>query len=451
MGARHVASPSTDFDRDCRTDSRAQPAIRADTLLRTPSGLLTARRVAAGCLLPALLATSASRGAHGRSRVHGSAHSERALADILPADLDALESAGVLGAVGAQLLLFAGFVRGADDAWTPPDPARPIDSLGARLAAITPTWKGGAIDYAREAPDGIFSAGKSIKPAKPTVRSLARSLSALGLHPSHYDAEARRCVREMLTWNLPPPTTPRHESAPLLLVFSFDATPDCIDVDRCSRPGPTNELLAATAAQWAERIARESGESGGGARRAHVIAQWEVAAAMRARHFDAAKLTPVGTPGVFQNTPEIFAEMRRHIFADGHAPSEAVLLAHPDHLRRALRTARTALRADDALTNGAHITLAPAMAPYSLDWQRGRGDAHAAPGARNLYANVSCHVHTAGERRRATWYDAELGFFPDGEPQRWARSRDVWVLYEGWARAKGVATHMIRPQAIDDA
>ena len=45
--------------------------------------------------------------------------------------------------------------------------------------------------------------------------------------------------------------------------------------------------------------------------------------------------------------------------------------------------------------------------------------------------------------RVATWYDASYGYFPDGEPQRWARHREVWIAYELWARAKGVATGVI--------
>ena len=44
----------------------------------------------------------------------------------------------------------------------------------------------------------------------------------------------------------------------------------------------------------------------------------------------------------------------------------------------------------------------------------------------NLYAGVSCAVHTGGGVRAATWYDAPNGYFPDGEPQRWARHREVW-------------------------
>ena len=48
----------------------------------------------------------------------------------------------------------------------------------------------------------------------------------------------------------------------------------------------------------------------------------------------------------------------------------------------------------------------------------------------NLYAGVSCTVHTGGRERVATWYDAPNGFYPDGEPQRWARNREVWIGYE---------------------
>ena len=80
------------------------------------------------------------------------------------------------------------------------------------------------------------------------------------------------------------------------------------------------------------------------------------------------------------------------------------------------------------------------MQPYRLDWpvQAVSGEERL-----NLFAGVSARVFTGGEIKTATWYDDANGYFPDGEPQRWAHSRNVWMCYEFWARAKAVATGII--------
>ena len=144
----------------------------------------------------------------------------------------------------------------------------------------------------------------------------------------------------------------------------------------------------------------------------------------------------VGTPGVFENTAQIYEYMLARMkpsACDGR--TTRVLLAHPDHLRRALRIGETTF----ARSPGPCSQLVPAMQPYKLDWP-----SHSPSAARlNLYAGVSCTVHTGGIERAVTWYDAPNGFFPDGEPQHWARHREVWIAYEFWARAKGVATGVI--------
>jgi len=330
-------------------------------------------------------------------------------------------------------------------------------------------------------------------------------------------------------------------------VLSFDATPDCRAVEDCARPGPANELLAATAAAFVRRRAREHG-----GQRVAVVAQWEVAVALRtlllrgeeggehahARHsldeadVHAVGTTPghlltmedvhaVGTPGVFENTAQIFEQMLRvcreldppppplpprdcDADADGEggasaasaaspsgdggdddedggeATSRLVLLAHPDHLRRAIRIGETTFaKAHKAAAKAAAAKaargappcaappppprpprLVPALQPYRLDWPSSEGatstvvwwdkeegaEEEAATGAQlDLYAGVSATVHTAGKVvHEATWRDAPNGFYPDGEPQRWAHRREVWAVYEVWARAKGVATGVIR-------
>ena len=84
------------------------------------------------------------------------------------------------------------------------------------------------------------------------------------------------------------------------------------------------------------------------------------------------------------------------------------------------------------------------MQSYRLDWtSSGANSSHADESSHarlNLFKDISAHVHTAGEVQQVTWYDAAHGFFPDGEPQQWVHSREVWICYEFWARAKGVAT-----------
>ena len=331
-------------------------------------------------------------------------------------------------------------------------------------------------------------------------------------------------------------------------MLSFDATPDCVAVDDCARPGPANELLAATAAAFVRRRAREHG-----GQRVAVVAQWEVAAALRTlllraeeaggEHAHAQQQqhllgeadrravgTPpghvltmedvhaVGTPGVFENTAQIFEQMLRVCREvdpppplplpprdcdadadadgeggasasaaspsgdgddedeDGEATSRLVLLAHPDHLRRAIRIGETTFakahkadaKAAAKAARGAPPCaappppprpprLVPALQPYRLDWPSSEGATstmwdkeeeadEAATGAHlDLYAGVSATVHTAGKVvHEATWRDAPNGFYPDGEPQRWAHRREVWAVYEVWARAKGVATGVIR-------
>jgi hypothetical protein len=127
---------------------------------------------------------------------------------------------------------------------------------------------------------------------------------------------------------------------------------------------------------------------------------------------------------------------------DAGAASRVVLLAHPDHLRRALRIGETTF-ARAAAPPCASVRLVPAMQPYRLDWPSGSGG-----GALDLFAGVpSARVHTLGVARDAAWRQPPYGFYPDGEPQRWAHKREVWLCYEVWARAKGVATGVIGPAA----
>lgn len=392
------------------------------------------------------------------------------LAELLPTDLDTLGSRRTICALGVQLLLFGGFTHEFSSGWQ--RPLHPPASLQERVDLITPTWKArGRVDYtaltdtsAASAAStlSLFVAAAELQAALPsigtTVRSLADALeSGMGMRPSDFDADARVALAEMLTWQLPRASV-RQRLSPTgeltLLILSFDATPDCRSVTDCSRPGPTNELLAATASAFILRRAREHGQ------RVNIIAQWEVAAALR-NLGTVSGVTAVGTPGRFENTARIYEHMLGHMHAQGACgdrgagprPARAgrtVLLAHPDHLRRALRIGETAFaRAADG--RACHqLPLVPALQPYLLSWPTNTSatptpapSSVTSGSALNMYADVAGRVHTQGTSREATWYDAEHGFFPDGEPQRWVHDRDVWICYEFWARAKGIATGVI--------
>lgn len=350
---------------------------------------------------------------------------------LLPPDLGALRSERVVGATGVQLLLFAGFVPDvATGGWA--RDAQPPRTLAERERRIRPTWKpGGQLSYSLGAagqPRSLFGLAQRSLPPASTVGELCSALEAVGLTEEDVGDDGG-VARQMLTWDAPP----EPEAGPLLassrvtlLVLSFDATAECRTLLDCLRPGPTNELLAATAKRFVESRPAQS---------VSVIAQWEVAAAMA--HIGA-KSQAVGTPGTFENTAEIYELMgkaaREHA-APAHDKQQLVLLAHPDHLPRALRIGRKVL--PTLISN--RPPLLPALQPYTLDWPSQTPSA----AELNLYAGVTATVQSEGKKVEASWYDARSGYFPDGDPQKWAHSRDVWVLYNHWAMAKAKLTGII--------
>ena len=241
------------------------------------------------------------------------------LAKLLPKDLDGVASRTTLRALGVQLLLFGGF-RPTTSGWQ--RSKRPPASLLERVDLVAPTWKPrGLVDYSWPpgpsppvgAPElSLFGASAAPPLAVPgvgtTVGSLARALEGVGLDAEDFDGDARAALREMLTWRLPERRGLSGTASLTLLVLSFDATPDCRSVDDCPRPGPSNELLAATADAFVGRRWAEHGQ------RVNLIAQWEVAAALRtlrqsrgATAADGARgrVVSVGTPGVFENTAQV--------------------------------------------------------------------------------------------------------------------------------------------------
>mmetsp|Transcript_21694 Transcript_21694/g.35785 ORF Transcript_21694/g.35785 Transcript_21694/m.35785 type:complete len:454 (-) Transcript_21694:228-1589(-) len=422
---------------------------------------ITCARAVGGCITCATVGLVGNVAAY-LVRSNYSTESSSRLTELLPSDLDALASHTTIGVLGVQLLLFGGF-RPTTMGWKRSE--HPPASLLERVDLIAPTWKPrGRVDYSWPGSDApphaklsLFSAISAppfaVHRVGTTVASLARALEGIGLTADDFDGAARIALREMLTWSLPVASRQLSLSKTkdlTLLVLSFDATPNCRSVDDCPQPGPSNELLAATADAFASRRWSEYGQ------RVDIIAQWEVAAALhtlrqpwRANTVDAAhsRVVSVGTPGFFENTAQIFGYMLAQMemsACDSSAGGRVVLLAHPDHLCRALRIGETAFKGSVGPCHG--LQLVPAMQPYSVGWPRQPSSA----AQLNLFADVSCTVHTGGGVRGATWYDESNGFFQDGEPQRWARHREVWLAYEFWARAKGVATGVIGLAHLDD-
>lgn len=312
--------------------------------------------------------------------------------------------------------------------------------LSARSGRIRPSWKsGGPVDYspdlrvaapAATAPLPLFqvatSGGTAIQSGG-TVRSLATSLEALGLSANDLDEESRLAMREMLSWRLASVKAAGPVTA--LLAFSFGGARVCTDLRRCPEPGPTNELLAATVERFVA----------GSAQAVEVYAQWEIAAALlRSGRVPAERVHAAGAPGVYLNTARILEEMTRDL-AGRPLPGGVAVLAHPDHLRRAFLTVRTMLPSSAAAAIPTSAVV-PAMSPYGLDWPTFAGEGSSL----NLYRGVAGAVHSHGLVESTGWYSGGLGYFPDGETQEWVGDRDVWLLYDHWAMAQGIATGLIK-------
>lgn len=355
------------------------------------------------------------------------------LVDMIPSDLDVLENAQIIGGLGVQLLLLGGFLKENGGDWVRDDSARSL-TIEDRLMRITPTWKpSGQLDYSHDNPNpSAISVFGDALDAGTSVAQLADRLEGIGLGVQDFDSSSRAAISKMLTWRLPSDKVLQDDEDVTLLAFSFDATPLCLTVDDCPYPGPTNELLAATAAQFfATHKVR------------NILAQWEVASAILHSHTDAVPpetVVAIGDPGKYENTVQILEKMTCQLNTD--TPSTVVLLAHPDHLRRVYHTTQTQWKHSMLRNNKCmpppSYELFTAMQPYDLDWPSSRQQTGI-----NLFSDTTALVHTEQQEKLASWYDENLGYFPDGDPQKWVHRRDVWILYENWAMMKGIVSGII--------
>ncbi|CAE8635779.1 unnamed protein product [Polarella glacialis] len=343
-----------------------------------------------------------------------------------------------LSAVGAQLLLFGGFTP-AGGVWVRDSNAP--GTLKERQMRIRPTWKsGGPVDYSLNpaaSPEGaipifqVATSGGTAVGAGTTVASMAAALEAKGLCGEDFDEEARAAVREMLSWRLPEPEA-SSGAVTALLAFSFDATPACRNLRDCPFPGPSNELLAASV----ERFFAENAESP-----VEVYAQWEIASALlRSGRVPAERIHPAGAAGLYMNTVQILEAMMRDL-SQQPALERLAVLAHPDHLRRAYRTVLTHLELVKAVVRPSAVV--PAMAPFGLDWPTNPSEGSAV----DLFLGSPVTVYSQGRALNTSWRDKNLGYFPDADPQVWVHDREVWILYDHWAMAKGITDGIILPRA----
>jgi hypothetical protein len=391
--------------------------------------------------------------------------------------------------LGMQLLLFGGWIQSSSSptGWKKDDKATSSSmTLPQRLQRITPTFKpGGQVDYSYHSnswDNAIMADSWSIH----SVAELAQHLQDhIGLSVNDFDASARRALQAMLSWRIQVPSSTNESSSSsslspaqnppttttIMLIFSLDATPSCQSLDNCPLAGPSNQLLAATAAQYSHDHPHVP-----------IMAQWEVAVALQQSH--GLSVIPVGEPGTFQNTAEIFQSMMQCACDDPRIHSENtnknknnhyrfLFVAHPDHLRRTLWTAQTMLwqqqqqqqqqlhnnnlkkNVDHACkawsSQGKIIQLVPAMLPYSLDWPTTTSHRKSLAANMNLFQAVTtATVDSQGHQVETSWYDDKyLGFFSDAYPQLWTHRRDVWILYDQWAVAKGIVTGTINANLID--
>lgn len=413
------------------------------------------------------------------------------LFDIIPSDLDNLKSCQnfqyhrFMKALGVQLLLFGGWIPTNNNtkSWYKDVESSPL-TLQERLQRITPTYKpGGSIDYTFASPIGIsqdqmYRITDNKQQHFNSIEELTNHLQThIGLSVTDFDDDITlTTLQTMLSWN----NTKVYVSSPqlsaslrplLLLIFSFDATSSCRSTGDCPMPGPTNELLAATAAQFIQQHRDNN---------LHIIAQWEVVEALKNNHADVIagiRVAAVGTPGTFQNTAEIFELMLCNVHIDENfqksdikqQQQQAILVAHPDHLRRVLWTSQTILQQQQpdnhlslrrihkdnvedrcVLPRNIKLDLIPAMNPYSIDWTSRKEETNDHEESLNLFELVkSAHVHSQGQELVTSWYDNQKwGYFPDGDPQKWTHQREVWMLYDQWAIATGIVTGTIDPSLI---
>lgn len=306
-----------------------------------------------------------------------------------------------------------------------------------RYQRIQPTWKsGGPVDYSLNAQQSIAgpiplfhvaSSGGTAIGSGETVASMAKALEIHGMRSDDLDEQSKLALREMLSWRLP--SMEFSGTVTALFVFSFDATPSCKDMTNCPLPGPTNELLAATVERFCEQSKVPI----------EVYAQWEISSALLAsKRMPPERIHAAGDAGVYMNTQQIMQMMLDDMAQQTPQPSVVAVVAHPDHLRRAFRT----LQAQYPL-----VTVLPAMMPYGLDWPKDQREGSAL----NLYGADYGYglVHSRGQHVESRWYEQPFGYFPDGDPQIWVRDREVWILYDHWAMAKGVADGIIQPSQLE--
>lgn len=305
----------------------------------------------------------------------------------------------------AQIMLYAAAAGACDD-------------LAQAVRRITPVWKGGALEYVRRGGSelNIFRLAHALRRrakrahgASASARSTSRLLRTC-LYDNMLHEHCWHALLSALSEDAGAlPASPVAVDTAVLLVLSFDGAPPLPPrasgrTDACSQPGPANELLAQSAIAFCEAC-----EEGRATRT--VVAQWEVACAMRARGLIA---IPVGTPSRFQNTAEVLALMRPHV------PPTATpyVMAHPDHAWRALRTARTIVSPNCTL----------AMSSSSLS--------EAAPLDAEDVAPTSVRV----SRDDVRWDDwkASGGYYPHGGVQEWTHDRTTFLAYEVWARVMSI-------------
>eukprot|EP00639_Heterosigma_akashiwo_P003570 CAMPEP_0194565414 /NCGR_PEP_ID=MMETSP0292-20121207/4691_1 /TAXON_ID=39354 /ORGANISM="Heterosigma akashiwo, Strain CCMP2393" /LENGTH=461 /DNA_ID=CAMNT_0039414763 /DNA_START=1 /DNA_END=1386 /DNA_ORIENTATION=- len=407
----------------------------------------------------------------GSSAAHNKPqHGRYSLAKLVGRDLDQIKpdcSEYFFNKVARVLLSFSGFVYDSSQSSWRLDPAFNSPSLPLRVKAITPTWKGGNLDYESLLMDKTA----------PPLRSTAEMLQWLDVNAGLREVtipsgDPAGCAlvdayATMFSWTLDAKefALPSDLFPDTLYAFSFGADHGCTGLD-CPRPGETNELLAQAILE--HLVSREKL---GAPPPAAVLTQWEIGVALRHRAAEAGAsgaLPPSldlqlhGEPGVFHSTRQLWefffteaaaAAARRQgglrgaaaaAEAPGAPPGSGVVVAHPDHAPRAVWTGLDVHRRLFPRAARPPV-LQPALFPLLPGWPAAAARSPPPPPAAAAAAppvpaffggNAAAALHTlqtSGASRG--WFDGRAGYSPSN-PQPFVRSREAFALYELWARAK---------------
>mmetsp|Transcript_33047 Transcript_33047/g.43504 ORF Transcript_33047/g.43504 Transcript_33047/m.43504 type:complete len:486 (+) Transcript_33047:330-1787(+) len=331
------------------------------------------------------------------------------------------------------------------------------ESLQKCVSRITPSWKKyGNLDYASLPVDLVQIEKDGSLQSIPQMLNWFRE--EIGLEKIEIDDSNKYlpcAIHEMFEWEMDYSENHAFNISDIhvLFIFSFDHSKNC-QRNSCESLGDTNELLALTTLNFLKTNIFFFQE-----KKLKMFVQWEIARILEESDYLDSSEFPVfvsGNLGTFHNTPQIWDNMLQNLQNDldtllsPKATSiNGLVLAHPDHLIRVMKTGFAALDKlfhRNNFQKETKISIFPALIPFHLNWtshhltnlvSSSQYDIEALNVQEmNIYQLTPQKIHLR-TGREMSWFDKNLGYSPSNN-EYWARNRENWILYEMWARAKGV-------------